>query len=161
MKAISLWQPWASLWVLGYKIHETRHWPTNVRGGVAVHAAKRWTREQIELCGEEPFRSAIMPHANGNGPLLPLGAYVGVVNIGSCLPVEQVNPSEPDASFGDYSPGRFAWKAIEHWTISPLPARGRQGFWEITPEELEIIRARATRRAPRILPGPPKEETHG
>jgi hypothetical protein len=40
MKAISLWQPWASLWCSPRKIHETRHWPTNNRGWMLVHAAQ-------------------------------------------------------------------------------------------------------------------------
>src|SRR5581483_10298670 len=40
MKAISLWQPWASLWLTDAKIHETRHWPTSHRGWLLVHAAK-------------------------------------------------------------------------------------------------------------------------
>lgn len=150
MKAISLWQPWASLWVLGFKIHETRHWPTNVRGAVAVHAAKRWTRETVELLHTEPFRSALMPYINNGSPCLPVGAFVGVVNIVDCKPVEQVALTDPDASFGDFSPGRFAWRAGEFWTISPLPAKGRQGFWEITPEDLRTIRALAAPRVPRL-----------
>jgi activating signal cointegrator 1 len=45
MKAISLWQPWASLWFTDSKIHETRHWSTRHRGPLYVHAAKRPIRE--------------------------------------------------------------------------------------------------------------------
>lgn len=41
MKAISLWQPWASLIAAGVKSIETRGWPTNYRGQIAIHAAKR------------------------------------------------------------------------------------------------------------------------
>ena len=29
MKAITIWQPWASSIALGYKKNETRSWPTN------------------------------------------------------------------------------------------------------------------------------------
>lgn len=32
MKAIRLWQPWASLIALGHKTIETRSWPTKYRG---------------------------------------------------------------------------------------------------------------------------------
>ncbi|MBP0020973.1 MAG: ASCH domain-containing protein, partial [Cyanobacteria bacterium SBLK] len=31
-KAISLWQPWASLIAMGRKKFETRHWSTDYRG---------------------------------------------------------------------------------------------------------------------------------
>jgi len=39
MKAITLWQPWASLLACGAKQYETRSWPTNYRGPIAIHAA--------------------------------------------------------------------------------------------------------------------------
>lgn len=41
MKAITLWQPWASLLACGAKKYETRSWPTNYRGTIAIHAAKK------------------------------------------------------------------------------------------------------------------------
>lgn len=40
MKAMSLWQPWASLLACGAKQYETRSWATNYRGSIAIHAAK-------------------------------------------------------------------------------------------------------------------------
>lgn len=41
MKAITVWQPWASLLACGAKQYETRSWPTKYRGPIAIHAAKR------------------------------------------------------------------------------------------------------------------------
>ncbi len=41
MKAITLWQPWASLLACGAKIYETRSWATNYRGPIAIHAAAK------------------------------------------------------------------------------------------------------------------------
>lgn len=44
MKAISLWQPWASLVACGAKPYETRHWapPRELIGQrIAIHAAKK------------------------------------------------------------------------------------------------------------------------
>ena len=41
IKTITLWQPWASLVVHGYKRWETRSWRTPYRGWLAIHAAKR------------------------------------------------------------------------------------------------------------------------
>lgn len=44
MKAVSLWQPWASLIACGAKTIETRSWPaprTVVGQRIAIHAAKR------------------------------------------------------------------------------------------------------------------------
>ena len=41
MKAITLWQPWATLLACGAKQYETRSWATEYRGPIAIHAAKR------------------------------------------------------------------------------------------------------------------------
>lgn len=41
MKAITLWQPWATLIRAGAKTIETRSWATSHRGPLAIHAARR------------------------------------------------------------------------------------------------------------------------
>lgn len=41
MKALTLWQPWATLVALGVKTIETRSWSTSYRGPLAIHAAKK------------------------------------------------------------------------------------------------------------------------
>lgn len=52
MKAISLWQPWASLIAAGAKPFETRHWapPRELIGStIAIHAAKKIDKDAISL----------------------------------------------------------------------------------------------------------------
>lgn len=41
MKVLTLHQPWASLVALGVKSIETRSWPTQYRGPLAIHAAAK------------------------------------------------------------------------------------------------------------------------
>lgn len=41
MKALTIWQPWASLIACGVKQYETRSWPTKYRGPIAIHAATK------------------------------------------------------------------------------------------------------------------------
>lgn len=41
MKALTTWQPWASLLGIGAKRYETRGWATSYRGPIAIHAAAR------------------------------------------------------------------------------------------------------------------------
>ena len=53
MKAISLWQPWASLWCSRRKVHETRHWRCSHRGWPLVHAGKHFEKT-FEL--DDPLR---------------------------------------------------------------------------------------------------------
>jgi len=40
MKAITIYQPWASLIAAGAKKYETRSWHTGYRGPIAIHAGK-------------------------------------------------------------------------------------------------------------------------
>lgn len=47
MRAISLWQPWASAVALGSKRIETRHWATTYRGPLAIHAAQRCVKSEL------------------------------------------------------------------------------------------------------------------
>jgi hypothetical protein len=41
MKALTLWQPWATLVAIGAKKVETRCWSKKYRGELAIHAAAR------------------------------------------------------------------------------------------------------------------------
>lgn len=80
MKAISLWQPWASLWIAGVKVCETRHWATSHRGTLLVHAAKK-------LCIDlEPELIEICSQAFGVNwaKTLPRGALLGVGQLTGC-----------------------------------------------------------------------------
>ncbi len=60
MKAISIWQPWASLIAIGAKQIETRSWATGYRGLLVIHAAKRWEHEeQREACASNAIFQAL------------------------------------------------------------------------------------------------------
>ena len=49
MKAITIWQPWASLLACGGKRFETRSWATSYRGPIAIHAAKKSVFDALAL----------------------------------------------------------------------------------------------------------------
>lgn len=133
-KAISLWQPWASLWAAGIKTNETRSWPTRYRGPLLVHAAlvrdpdgallwqELW--EQIpELLSDLKLPVGFVA--------LPFGAIVGEVYLCDCTPTELVATDWLEGRVGNYSPGRFAWRADSGQLLDPIPCKGRQGFWNI------------------------------
>jgi hypothetical protein len=126
MKAISLWQPWASLWLTTAKVHETRHWKTNHRGYLLVHAAKRPIDKDLPLdllriCWEH-FPSL----------QLPLGCLIGRVELIDCISTADFIPDNCDRICGDFSAGRFGWK--REWFArfeKPIPYKGRQGIFDI------------------------------
>lgn len=131
MKAISLWQPWASLWCSSRKVHETRHWPIRHRGWLLVHAAKRFEKDFDQ---GDPFREILDDEYGGHwGIDLPTGALVGKVDIIGCFPTETLVGLEPDdRECGDFHAGRYGWRrgAFELFA-RPIPYRGAQGLFDV------------------------------
>lgn len=148
MRAISLWQPWASFIAAGVKPYETRHWapPVKLIGQhIAIHAAKRrptaddmaWARDHL-----------------GSDVRIDLGAVVCIAVLAGayqCAGIFRAPPrdfvkiargvvgSQGGISivldeYGDYSEGRWAWLLTDIEPLRPpVPARGAQGFFEWQP----------------------------
>ena len=135
MKAISLWQPWASLWVSGRKIHETRHWSTNHRGPLAVHATKHFEKT-VGVHLEE----ILIDEFGGHWAMdLPTGAIVGVIDLVDCQRADLIYPNGSKADdywCGDFGIGRFGWRGENFKTLAkPIPYKGAQGMFSV-PDEL-------------------------
>lgn len=149
MKAITIWQPWASLLACGAKKYETRSWETSYRGPIALHAAKK------------PFNSG--PYLDRvlhryAGPLglpdiysfdtLPLGAIIATAVLVECHVIHKdpqthrivlfnsrgyqtsIAINSDESIFGDFTPGRYAWE-FSSVTLLPVPVtvKGSQGLW--------------------------------
>lgn len=141
MKALSLWQPWATLIALGEKQVETRSWSTNYRGQIAIHAAKRMEPDQLEFCAQPTFQQALSKHGILTRDL-PLGAIVAVVDLMVVYRVEDIAHHLPvqERAFGNYNPGRYAWQMhLVHRFLKPIPARGAQGLFEIDDDVIGIF----------------------
>ena len=122
MKAITLHQPWASLIAVGVKQYETRGWPTAYRGTVAIHAGKTVDEVMVDQLWDEEWGE------------LPTGAVVAIADLTGCIRMtwdacNQAYSSGEDR-YGDWRPGRFAWKLENVRAIDPIPARGQQGLWD-------------------------------
>lgn len=131
-KALTLHQPHASLVALGAKPYETRSWSTHYRGPLAIHAGK--SQSDLRLLHDPSWR---MPfdHAGVDPHNLPLGAVVAVVWLDDVVPTPDVDDglTLTDLFFGDFSPGRYAWRLVNVRRLeAPIPARGYQGLWTWT-----------------------------
>ena len=139
MKAITLWQPWASLIAVLLKISETRSWPvpaSMIGRRIAIHAAVRLPRLQ------ECPSSVSWDWVQG----LPLGVVVAYADVVGCSQVVRVDESfawcrgnppleewwaHPLDGFGDYRPGRWIWSLANVVPVEPpIAVKGRQGFWD-------------------------------
>lgn len=86
MKAITIWQPWASLLAIGAKQYETRSWETKYRGPIAIHAAKK-DPCNIPLLGLEAFEEAAKEELEKAGLawcLLHTGSVIATAELVNC-----------------------------------------------------------------------------
>lgn len=136
MKALPMWQPWASLVALGAKRVETRGYPPSRLGlhpgqRIAIHATKRAT--ELWLCEYDYFCEYVLdPDA------LPLGALIATCTIARAVGITETTPAflrakDPqEYAFGNYAIGRWAWVLAD---VAPLPApvpfKGSQGAFDV------------------------------
>lgn len=128
MKALSLWEPWATAMAFRLKLNETRSWWTSYRGDLAICAAKRkMTADELWIYDE-----IVKPHLP-EGYEIPYGKVVCVVKLIDCIPTDQLRDlSELEQSLGNYSPGRFAWKTQDCRPLRvPWAIIGKQGLWNV------------------------------
>lgn len=143
MKAISLWQPWASAIAAGLKTMETRSWSTAYRGPLAIHAAKRWTKDEIYFWEEHVQARGKINERDAFGKIqifsseqLPLGCIVATCEIYGCVSTNDPPPENHlcpagEGDWGNYSEGRYAWLLRDIKAITPIPCVGRQGFFDV------------------------------
>lgn len=139
VSALTIRQPWASLLALGVKQMETRSWDTKVRGPVAIHAglAMPCPRRDYFALGEFEFErctSGLIMWGPGyeKGTLLPMGAVLAIGNLFQTRSTTNSEhaPGDRELALGDHRPGRFAWSITSISPLpEPIPAKGRQGFW--------------------------------
>ena len=148
MKALTLWQPWATLVAMEVKRIETRCWSTKYRGPLAIHAAAQIPAKYLGRSAQmEPFRDeladlfCVRRDRDDRGGkrvddilrVLPKGKVVcivkltGVEEIG-CMLRETI--PERERIFGNYDDGRYAWHLEMLEVIEPpVPVKGNRMLW--------------------------------
>lgn len=159
MKAITLWQPWATLMIMGAKTIETRSWATSHRGPLIIHASKRWTDEEEFYFYRAPFNSVLRSYGITEPKDLPFGAALGTVWVLAMTRTEQLRKTIPfeEKAFGNYEPGRWGWvtdvSKLERFD-APVPIKGAQGLWNydyINADEGTAISLREARSQGRLF----------
>ena len=146
MKAITIYDPWATLAALKQKKYETRDWPTKYRGPIAIHAAKSTKPWHMDFAWDEPFYSALKERHHDFGVRFFPGCILTICNLTDCQQVVSLEKENgkpilatlengetiegDELFFGDYTPGRYAWKLENVQSLAePIPAKGHQQLW--------------------------------
>lgn len=149
MKALTLWQPWASLVALGNKRIETRSWSTKYRGDLAIHAAASLPPKWLGASRHNAyFRNALADifncrrdsddragrHVDDAIRELPYGKVLCVVRLDDVretgLDHEPEIIGDLEHLFGNYEIGRYAWYLNSLRVLDePIPAKGNRMIW--------------------------------
>lgn len=143
MKARTIHEPYAWAIFHGLKYYETLPRRTNVRGRVAIHAAKHLPASTVYYFLNEIAKDTI--HSGIYTPewlyMLPRGVVLGTVEIIGCVRVEQIrdNLTMLQRAFGDFSDGRYAAILANPILFArPIPATGQQGWWNFGGDDSAI-----------------------
>jgi hypothetical protein len=137
-RAISIWQPWASLLASGEKQWETRSWHTSYRGPIVICSTKSWKNKA--LAESSPFYETLA-RKNLTPDTLPLGKAVGIGYLVECKPVQNVVGwlSERERIFGNYGHSRYAWRIGGARLIDSVPVKGQQGWFKLPLEQSRAV----------------------
>ena len=106
-KCLSMWQPWASLLVFGFKRFEGRQWDTNYRGPLWIHAGSRQPDPSEIRKVENQYRKL---YEGQNMPPFPTsyptGCVIGLVDLQEVI-------SQP--MYTEYIPKEFTGESTEDW----------------------------------------------
>ena len=145
MKALTLYQPWASLIAHGVKTIETRSWaPRGILGErLAIHAGKRVERSFLAPETERAIAELYDPEWWLN---VPRGVVVctalvadvrcvvendGVLAYLSQSSLPKSSQTVPIDPHGDLDRGRWLWFLRDVQRLkTPVPAVGQMGLWE-------------------------------
>lgn len=156
MKAITLYQPWATLVAIGAKKIETRNWATKYRGPLAIHAGKNPIyidrHGENYICEDHYFAEVLIQagilHLLDIYPnIMPLGAIIATCELIECSRIDAWNPkpdmrgwqsgiyyweySEQEKAFGNYKPGRYMWFLANIKPLKiPIQVKGARRLWE-------------------------------
>ncbi|MCL2452068.1 MAG: hypothetical protein FWD08_00210 [Alphaproteobacteria bacterium] len=149
MKAITLWQPWASLVAIGAKPYEFRGWapPRAIIGQrIAIHAGARKVRHtEVAWIVRSARRTAVRADVAGEWlAKVAVEPSLAVLSHVVCTAVlgEPIRGDKVMSEFGvpvendSNRPFTFnwAWPMLDiELLVPPVHARGAQGFWDWTP----------------------------
>lgn len=133
MKALSLWQPWASLIADGHKEYETRSWGTNYRGNLLICCSQKNTKQLRES-------ARLLAKTYGLGTdyseysFLSCGKGIAVATLTDCIQMTAGfidRQTEKEKDLGDWTIGRYAWQFLNVRRINPIPVKGQQGLFDV------------------------------
>jgi hypothetical protein len=161
VNGFSLLQPHATMFALGERVIESRGWSTSYRGPVAIASSARWERDELDYAMQAPQYLQTWARHGVSPRDLPLGKIVAVGRLVACEDGEAVEEAllsahekrqraivagvtcgEREVLFGSYGQGRTGFVFADvHRLVTPVPCKGRQGFWAVVGDTRTALEA--------------------
>lgn len=149
MKALTIWQPWATLIAEGAKPYEFRKWPAPdwiIGEQIVIHAAARpvrpaevdeiiWrmvTKRGAGLSLDWPKAAPLLDQIKLAPKRLPLGCGLCLATLSASIRVTELPEvaGMSAAERAEIDPNMWAWKLENIIRFEPPePRDGQQGFW--------------------------------
>jgi len=145
VKAISLWEPYATAMRLGLKRNETRSWSTDHRGLLMICGAK--TRKGMGVMAEASIGDLFEPYIPDDVLIddwegWHYGQAAALVRVVDCVSTDIIgnySPSQSELDLGDYGRGRYAWITEPvNCEFESFPVKGRQRLFDLEIDD-EIV----------------------
>ena len=154
IKALTLYQPWATMVAIGAKMIETRSWCTRYRGTLAIHAGKN--SKFLRRVGDQYLAVSLLGNIQTEqrarlpvswGIVYPQGAIIAICELVHCRLIDRYDwianqkgwligkkfwpATNQEKMLGDYTPGRYMW-FLDNIRIfeQPITCKGYQRLWE-------------------------------
>jgi hypothetical protein len=148
MYALTVWAPWSTLIIEGWKPYEFRGWDYRTRRRalvgqrIAIHAGARPVKrnEVLDLLDRLERKHSRVSEAAApfleklhlSPGMVPLAAVLGTAVLGEPIECRQLFGSGaltyPDSDRIEHQAWAWPLSQIERFPV-PVPARGAQGFW--------------------------------
>jgi alkylated DNA repair dioxygenase AlkB len=139
---LSMWQPWASLLVLGIKRFEGRGWYTPYRGRLWIASGSRETTPEEIQQVEDEYRAVYGPNAKIPFPAdYPTSALLGCVDLTHCWSAEEFQAYRSNhGAGGEDSASAFVFVCSNPRTL-PLPQShsGQHKLYNLPPKLYQSI----------------------
>lgn len=156
MKALTIWQPWASLILLGAKPYEFRGWSAHksaIGQRIAIHAGQRPVRKSEiktlidRLNSDEAWDTGLikkialpfLQQIRDGKTIVPMSAIICTAILGTPVRADEIinefgGPIN-DSNRSEHA--NFAWPLTSiEICMPPVPMPGMQGLWNLNEKEL-------------------------
>lgn len=121
LRAITVWEPYATYIACGVKMTETRDWSTPYRGPIAIHAGR----------GGEPSPFV--------GKIVAV-TWLHDISIVQNEIIQAYFATRPDYEYGDFSIGRRIWHLRDTRPLpDPIDVSGKRGLWTVPKDIVSAI----------------------